>query len=80
MPSFDTEWNIFLYIHYQPGPVYCNRSLWVSPEGGISLDVPVKCKVGVIHKSNSLSEPLVLLSSVTVHGLMTNEKRSTDYI
>lgn len=57
MPSFDTEWNIFYTSNITLDQFTVIQPL-ISPEGGVPLDVPVKCKVGVFSENNPTSAPL----------------------
>lgn len=45
MPSFDTEWNIFYTCDITLDQFTVTKPL-VSPECGMPLVLPVKCKVG----------------------------------
>lgn len=66
MPSFDTEWNIFYTCDITLDQFTVTKSL-VSPEGGVPLFIPVKCKVGVNNENYSFNHNLILLSSIATN-------------
>ena len=67
MPSFDTEWNIFYTCDTTLDQFTVTKPL-VSPETGVSLFIPVKCKVGVNNETYSFNHNLILLSSIATKG------------
>lgn len=67
MPSFDTEWNIFYTCDITLDQFTVTKPL-VSPESGMSLFIPVKCKVGVNNEIYSFNHNLTLLSSIPTKG------------
>lgn len=80
MPSFDTEWNIFYTCDITLDQFTVTKPL-ISPEGGVPLVVPVKCKVGVKSEHDPFHNNLLLLSSVaTANGLIGNGREDDCYI
>lgn len=67
MPSFDTEWNIFYTCDITLDQFTVTKPL-VSPESGVSLFTPVKCKVGVNNETFSFNHNSILLSSIATKG------------